>query len=197
MLYSMSRRNSEKEPETWRDRERKKNEEIAKAEIREKEHDDLFFPKPPKNAGCKTLAAMSIQKKKERFLQSYNARGGNETFAMMESGLSRAQVKVLLTEDEDMMAAVAEIKIQIKDRAKYLLMQRIGLVKVPNIFAMAKVADNLLLQSAKALDKDLFGDEGGGTIKLILNIPRPERGTGDNGQLRADGKADAGASLPS
>lgn len=163
-------------------------------EKRDKEFEQTFFPKPPEHRPPRSLKMLPFHKKVARYLQSYNARGGNETFAMLESGLTRPEIRKLKETDEPFRAALEEIALQIKDRAKYIVMQRIGLVKAPAV--MAKVADNMLMTAAKALDKDLFGDQGGGTVNIILNVPRPIRGENGAGVVLPDGKASGSPLLP-
>lgn len=170
------------------------NKQAELVEKRDEEFNQTFFPKPPEHRPPRSLKMLPFHKKVARYLQSYNARGGNETFAMLESGLTRPEIRKLKETDETFQAALEEIAIQIKDRAKYIVMQRIGLVKAPAV--MAKVADNMLMTAAKALDKDLFGDQGGGTVNIILNVPRPVRGENGAGVVLPDGAAGGGPLLP-
>lgn len=154
-----------------------------------------FYPKPPTPKTRKGLALLSLKHKKLRFLQSYNARAGNMTFACIESGLTRAEAQALIKADAEFCAAVEEIKLQIVDRMKYVLHQRIGTVKSP--VALGKLADNLLAKSLQAFDKEYFGDQGAGTVVVRIEIPRPQYGAGDPAQLPADGAPVASPQLPS
>lgn len=159
------------------------------------EFNETFFPKPPPPRRKQDIMRMSHKKRKARFVQSYNARGGNVTYAMIESGITRAEYAQLLAADAEFNAEIEEVKKRIADRAKYCLAEKIGLVRAR--VAMPKMSDNLLLQAAKALDKEMFSDEGAGTLTVTINVPRPQQRQRNNAELPANGTPDGRARLPS
>lgn len=133
--------------------------------------EDRFFPKPPPPRRPSSCKKMSTKKKKARFLLSFNARGGNVSYGLLESGLTRKEFRGFADTDQAFREALEEIKLVIADRAKYCLSEKIGLVK--SRVGITRVADNLLLQTVKALDKEMFNDDGAGTITVRIEIPRP------------------------
>jgi len=150
------------------------NNAVAEEEEEEvKDWTENFFPKPPPYRAKSSLTRMALPKKKRRFLHAFDAYCGVLSMALKCSGLTREQYEQFSKEDEEFKRALAEIKLLVADRAKYNLFEAIGLIKPRP--GKSKVSENTLLQTNKALNKELFNDEGEGSVTVNLTIPRPER----------------------
>ena len=152
-----------------------------------KRADDKFFPAMPLTRNPTNIKQMSLEKRKQRWLQSYNASYGNESRAMYDAQFTRDEVRAMLAEPE-IAAAVAEIRLQIQDRVKYVLFQRIGLV--PGAENMPKISEQLLMKTAVSLNKEIWGDDNEGQVHLHINIPRPAIRAEVGGGVPSDGEAD-------
>lgn len=136
--------------------------------------EEHFFPKLPEYRGKKYLVKMTLEKRLERFYQAWDASCGNLTIALELGGFTRDEYEKMSTKDKAFMARIAEINLRIADRAKYVVNERIGLVKARA--NLNKISDYLLGQSMKAINRELFGDENvtDGKVTVNINIPRPD-----------------------
>jgi len=160
----------------------------------DRQFEDSFFPKPPDRVDQRHKKLFSQKNKRARFLQSYNAYCGNESRAMFDAGIKRSEMSAWYKEPE-FAAKICELKLEISDRVKYVLFERIGLIK-PRV-GLARISENLLLKAAMGLNKELFGNDSEGTVHLHIAIPRPDDGPGDPAGLRPDAQADQVPHLPS
>ena len=174
----------------------KHNARVAKNELEAEDENLAFYPHPPRPLPRYALTRMGLEKKKTRFLQSYDAYAGVMTRALISCNIELDTFNKWMKEDERFAARFQKLKPKIIDRAKSVLYERIGLIK-PRPFAQ-KISENGLIQTLKAMDPEVFGDKTGGGVTVIFNLPRPSRPGDECGnQLPAVPPADGLPHLPS
>lgn len=158
--------------------------------------DSFLYPEFPVKLTAAQIAELPQKTKAARFLQAFNASMGNLSMSLTMAGLDRAWWTAASAKDKAFKAALAEIKLQHADRAKYNLHRAIG--TVPSDASKPRVADSVLLKTTQALDKEMFGDEGQGTLVVVIEgIARPQRRPAGDAQLPPDRQAEPVPRLPS
>ena len=179
-----------------RRRIQKHNARVAKNELEAEDENLAFYPHPPRPLPRYALTRMGLEKKKRRFLNAYDAYAGVMTRALISCNIDLEMFEKWIKEDEKFKTNFHKLKPKIIDRAKSVLYERIGLIK-PRPFA-AKISENGLIQTLKAMDPEVFGDKTGGGVTVIFNLPRPSRPGYDGGcQLPTVSEASSLPHLPS
>ena len=143
---------------------------LAKSE----EMNQFIYTDFPKFKTHRNIMRMGDKRRLDRFFQAWDASAGNETIALHCAAYTRAEFHQMRDNDKEFQARLDEVNHRIADRAKFVLDQRIGIVKVTGE-PLPKVSEYLLGQALKGINKQLYGGDSKESRDVYIDVPRPEK----------------------
>ena len=146
-----------------------------------------FYPRRPKRKNPKGMAKMGEPLRKERFLQSFDATGGIFTTSYEDAGIDKDKFDKWMESDPEFKKKYEFTNQKICDRLVYILNMKTGVVRALPWSHMKRIDTNAIIRRLQVLQPEKYGDKVSGTFTIKLDIPRPQR---DSGQLPAEPAAD-------
>ena len=136
---------------------------------------DKAFPDMPPDLSPAKISALPMAARWKRYFQAWDVSCGVQTLACLFAGFTREAADAAIAADPALQKMKSDTDFKIADRMKMVLHMHIGAMRKHPSLGRERVSENLLGQTIKAMNRELYGDEGEGSFTVSLNIPRPVR----------------------